>query len=33
MGYQKLFENEYARLNDQQRQAVDSIYGQIMVIA
>jgi hypothetical protein len=33
MGYQELFEKEYARLNDQQKSAVDSIYGQIMVVA
>jgi len=33
MEYQKLFENEYKRLNDQQKQAVDSVYGQIMVVA
>jgi hypothetical protein len=29
----KLFNTEYNRLNTAQKQAVDSIYGQIMVVA
>jgi len=33
MNYSELFEKEYWRLNDQQKAAVDSIYGQIMVVA
>ena len=33
MSYQEIFEKEYKRLNEQQKKAVDSIYGQIMVVA
>jgi hypothetical protein len=29
----KLFNSEYKRLNPAQKEAVDSIYGQIMVVA
>lgn len=30
---QELFQKEYDRLNDAQKQAVDTIYGPVMVIA
>ena len=31
--YQNLFEQEYEKLNPEQRDAVDTIYGPVMVIA
>lgn len=33
MDYNTIFENEYNKLNEQQRQAVESLYGPIMVVA
>ena len=33
MSYSEIFESEYSRLNEAQKQAVETIYGPVMVVA
>jgi hypothetical protein len=33
MDYSEIFESEYSRLNEAQKQAVETIYGPVMVVA